>query len=179
MLSKVVMPSLVSQSKKLSFREIQSHGQGLFIRDTERGRDIGRGRNRLPVRSLMRDLIPGSPDHALNQRQTLNHLSHPGIPHGQALNAICLVNSAISQMLQMHSVHTRIQKHGPAKTVMTVLGPQSSDFTGIWPMGCILSCLYLHLLDLVWGKLVMSSLCTMHLRETKGYLEVVTKDGLK
>ena len=37
----------------------------------KRGRDKDRGRNRFPVRSLMRDLISGPQDHALSQR--LNH----------------------------------------------------------------------------------------------------------
>ena len=45
----------------------------LFMRDTERGRDIGRGRSRLPAGSLMWDLIPGPRVHTLSQRQTLNH----------------------------------------------------------------------------------------------------------
>ena len=46
----------------------------LFIheRHTERGRDIGRGRSRLPVGSLMQGSIPGPWDHDLSQRQTLN-----------------------------------------------------------------------------------------------------------
>ena len=44
------------------------------MRDTQReSRDIGRGRSRLPVGSLMQDLIPGPWDHDLSQRQTLNH----------------------------------------------------------------------------------------------------------
>ena len=30
----------------------------LFMRDTERGKDTGRGRSRLPARSLIWDLIP-------------------------------------------------------------------------------------------------------------------------
>ena len=39
----------------------------LFMSDTERerGRDTGRGRSRLPARSLMLDWIPGLQDHAL------------------------------------------------------------------------------------------------------------------
>ena len=45
----------------------------LFMRDTERCRDTGRGRRRLPVGSLMWDSIPGPRDHDLSQRQTLNH----------------------------------------------------------------------------------------------------------
>ena len=45
------------------------------MRDThrERGRDTGRGRNRLHTGSLMWDSIPGLQDHDLGQRQTLNH----------------------------------------------------------------------------------------------------------
>ena len=47
----------------------------LFIheRHTERGRDTGRGRSRLPVGSPMWDSIPGPQDHDLSQRQMLNH----------------------------------------------------------------------------------------------------------
>ena len=47
------------------------------MRDTERerGRNIGRGRSRILVGSPMRDSIPGPQDHALSQRQTLNHLA--------------------------------------------------------------------------------------------------------
>ena len=47
----------------------------LFIleRHRDRGRDIGKGRSRLPVGNGMRDLIPGPQDHALSQRQTLNY----------------------------------------------------------------------------------------------------------
>ena len=41
------------------------------MKDT--GRDIGRGRSRLPAGSLMQDLIPGPRDHDLSWRQTLNH----------------------------------------------------------------------------------------------------------
>ena len=38
-----------------------------------RGRDTGRGRSRLHAGNLMWDLIPGLQDHALGQRQVLNH----------------------------------------------------------------------------------------------------------
>ena len=38
------------------------------MRDTERGRDIGRGRSRLPMGSLMQNSIPGPWDHTLSQR---------------------------------------------------------------------------------------------------------------
>ena len=45
----------------------------------ERGRDIGRGRNRLPARSLMWDSIqdPGSYPEL---KENIQLLSHPGIP---------------------------------------------------------------------------------------------------
>ena len=45
----------------------------LFLRHTERGRDTGRGRSRLPAESPMQDLIPGPRGHALSWRQALNH----------------------------------------------------------------------------------------------------------
>ena len=49
----------------------------LFIHEKhierERSKDIGRGRSRLPMRSLMQDSIPGPRFHYLIQRQTLNH----------------------------------------------------------------------------------------------------------
>ena len=44
-----------------------------FMRDTERGGDRGRGRSRLPAGNVMWNLIPGPQDHALSQRQLLNH----------------------------------------------------------------------------------------------------------
>ena len=51
----------------------------LFIherhRKRERGRDTGRGRSRLHARSLMWDSNQRIRDHALSQRQMLNHLA--------------------------------------------------------------------------------------------------------
>ena len=47
--------------------------------ERERGRDIGRGRSRLPTGARAR-LDPSSWDHTLSQRQTLQPLSHPGVP---------------------------------------------------------------------------------------------------
>ena len=44
----------------------------LFMRERERGRDIGRGRSRLHAVSLTWDLILGLQDHALGWRQALN-----------------------------------------------------------------------------------------------------------
>ena len=46
----------------------------------ERGKDTGRGRRRLPARSPMWDSIPGSQDHALSQRQILNHWATQASP---------------------------------------------------------------------------------------------------
>ena len=47
----------------------------LFINEIhiERCRDKGRGRSRLPTGNPMQDSIPGPWDHALGQRQMLNH----------------------------------------------------------------------------------------------------------
>ena len=45
----------------------------LLMRDTEKGRDTGRGRSRLPAVRLTRNWIPGPWNQALNQRQMLNH----------------------------------------------------------------------------------------------------------
>ena len=42
------------------------------MRDIERGKDIGRGRSRLPAGSPMWDSIPGPQDHALSQRRRIN-----------------------------------------------------------------------------------------------------------
>ena len=44
----------------------------LFMRNTQRGRDTGRGRSRLHKGSPKWDLILGLQDHTLSQRQTLN-----------------------------------------------------------------------------------------------------------
>ena len=43
------------------------------MRDTERGRDIGRGRSRFPEGNLMWDSILGLRGQDLSRRQTLNH----------------------------------------------------------------------------------------------------------
>ena len=45
----------------------------LFMRDTEREADTGRGRGRPHAGSPMRDSILGPRDHALSPRQALNH----------------------------------------------------------------------------------------------------------
>ena len=55
-------------------------------RHTERGRDVGRGRRRLPARSLMQDLIPGPQNHDLSQRQMLNHWATLVPSHMKKLN---------------------------------------------------------------------------------------------
>ena len=61
--AKVFKTSLINFLKKYAIY--------LFMRDT--GRDIGRGRSRLSVRSPMRDSILGSRNQDLSQRQMLNH----------------------------------------------------------------------------------------------------------
>ena len=57
------------------------------MRDRDRGRDIGRGRSRLPPGSLIWNLIPGPQDHDLSWRQT-QLLSLPGAPKCMFLNTI-------------------------------------------------------------------------------------------
>ena len=44
----------------------------LFMRDTQRDRDPGRGRSRRPAGSPRQDWIPGLGGHPLGRRQTLN-----------------------------------------------------------------------------------------------------------
>ena len=45
------------------------------MRDTERGRNIGKGRRSLPGRNLMRDSIPGPWDHNLSPKADAQPLS--------------------------------------------------------------------------------------------------------
>ena len=49
----------------------------------KRGRDIGRGRSRLPAESLMQDLITGldprTPGSQLEPKAEVQPLSHPGV----------------------------------------------------------------------------------------------------
>ena len=50
------------------------------MRDTERGRDIGRGRSRLPARGPDVGLDPGTPRSQPEQKADAQPLSHPGAP---------------------------------------------------------------------------------------------------
>ena len=45
----------------------------IYDRHRKRGRDTGRGRGRLHAGSPTRDSVLGLQDHALGQRQVLNH----------------------------------------------------------------------------------------------------------
>ena len=56
----------------------------LFMRDTERGRDTGRGRSRLHAGSPMRDSIPG-PGSRPEPKADAQLLSHPGVPNENPL----------------------------------------------------------------------------------------------
>ena len=64
----------------------------LFMRNTEKGRDIGRERSRLPTGSLMWDIIPRPWDHDLNQRQTFNHQATQVLLNLFILNKILVDN---------------------------------------------------------------------------------------
>ena len=55
------------------------------MRDRERGRDTGRGRNRLHAGSPMWDLIPGLQNHTPGLKAGAKPLSHPGIPYATEL----------------------------------------------------------------------------------------------
>ena len=56
-------------------------------RETERGRDTGRRRSRLPAGNPMWDSIPGPRDYDLSQRQTLNHWATQVSQDSQILKA--------------------------------------------------------------------------------------------
>ena len=69
----------------------------LFMRDTEKGRDIGRGRSRLPAGSPMWDLDPGPWDHTLSQRQTLSHrATQASLPSASIIVAFFFLDSYVS-----------------------------------------------------------------------------------
>ena len=57
------------------------------MRDTERGRDIDRGRSRLLTGSLMWDMIPGPGSHP-EPKTDAQQLSHPGIPSSFIINEV-------------------------------------------------------------------------------------------
>ena len=50
------------------------------MRDTERGRDIGRGRSRVPAGSPMLGLDPGTLGSQPEPKADAQPLSHPGAP---------------------------------------------------------------------------------------------------
>ena len=50
------------------------------MRDTERGRDIGRGKSRLPVGSQVQDSLPGTSASHPESKADTQPLSHPGVP---------------------------------------------------------------------------------------------------
>ena len=70
----------------------------VFIHETQRGRDTGRGRSRLPARSPMWDSIPGPREHDLSWRQTFNHWATQASVCG-ILGKICLMSFSGSDSL--------------------------------------------------------------------------------
>ena len=66
------------------------------MRDTERGRDIGRRRSRIPVGSPMWDSIPGlCPGSGPEPKADTQPLSHPGVPGFVILNMILNFSASV------------------------------------------------------------------------------------
>ena len=79
-------------------------------RYTERGRDMGRGRSRLPTGSPIWDSVPGPWDHALSQRQRLNRWAaqvSQKIPLLTWDKQVCLLSSFSNKMIQEMSWNPR------------------------------------------------------------------------
>ena len=107
------------------------------MRDTERGRDIGKERSRLLVGSLMWDLISGLQDHDLSQRQVAQPLSHPGaqIFKCRIRKLGCSPRSAREQLgeearhLRGHGFYRdRANFHNPKRSQSSLMPPSSLLF---------------------------------------------------
>ena len=75
----------------------------IYSWEIETGRDIGRGRSRLPSGSPMWDSIPGPRDHGLSQRQMLNHWATQ-VPKWEII---------FSRLHTQHGAQNRAQFHDP------------------------------------------------------------------
>ena len=87
----------------------------LFMRDRERGRDIGRERSRLaPRRESMQDSIPGPWNQDLSWRQTLNHWAT------QCPDACLVLSLCVLQLLSLHinqlTLFPKCINHWPSTT---------------------------------------------------------------
>ena len=80
----------------------------LFMTETERGRDTGRGRSRLHARSLMWDSILGLQDHTLGQRYT-KPLSHQGCPGKIFLTKLNKISTKILKLLHGQGYHLKLK----------------------------------------------------------------------
>ena len=89
----------------------------LFMRDTERGRDSGRGR------SPMWDLIPGPRDHTVSWRQMLNHWATQVSRQGAFVKPRCLVPECPSLASSVPY---------PLSAPCCPPGTRYSDLIGIW-----------------------------------------------
>ena len=95
------------------------------MRDTERGRDVGREKSRLPVGSLMQDLIPGSQDHALSWRQTLNHWATQAPHHyiiTSAWNSLPCLNTSFSIVLIYTTTRTTTTRTTTTRSIEGTVG---------------------------------------------------------
>ena len=69
------------------------------MRDTARGRDIGRGGSRLPAGSQMWDSIPGLHDHAPELKADVQLVSHPCVPGFIFLYRYPIVTATLKSVL--------------------------------------------------------------------------------
>ena len=94
----------------------------LFMRDTERGKDTGRGRSRLHAGSPMRDLILSLQDHVLGRRQALNRWATQGSPRlycYQISTALCF--AVMLQLCPFLYIFPSSQLPQPQKSSYAVL----------------------------------------------------------
>ena len=73
-------------------------------RERERGRDIGRGRCRLPAGNLMWDWIPG-PSITPEPKADSSPLSNPGVPRGNLITCVNTLHNVDSTLLTTNAAH--------------------------------------------------------------------------
>ena len=88
------------------------------MRDTERGRDTGGGRSRLPARSPTWDSIPGPQDHALEPKADAKPLSHPGARDPKTLRSGLSQWCPLTAVAVQHVPALQNQKWGAPVTLL-------------------------------------------------------------